>query len=173
MILDPQDLIDSGIIDSVDQPDQHAVAMSFALRDAEHEVEQALGRTLATQEHSEFLDFSFRRGRWVAYPTHYPVTAAVGDDLTAEGRTIESEDEPDTDARVTYTAGYTHETLPPVLKRAIMMLAGYYLVSQGNGTIFSRKTVQLPGGAFTAEGVRPGFKDEVLATLTNQRTIAA
>lgn len=119
-------------------------AIEAALADAQIEIEDELGRALESDERTETL-FVSSNGR--AYPSVTPVTDAGDYEVINNGVVVSDFFSPALDfitgqpsqVEITYTGGYTAETIPYRLERA--------LADAAYDQLHSTSTSEFPAGA--------------------------
>ena len=179
-------VVDAGLVSSIgDLTGDQLVALQHALRDATAEVEDHLGYTLLSGETTQRVVWRLDRDgagmsygdtpRREAIAWRRPVTSIeTADVLLESGRVFVWESAERAPETVTYTAGYADSDgqpeeaprLPRHVARVIGNIAVYNLLATGNGSLFSSKVIQLPGGTATIEGAHKDFISKQLRSLS-------
>lgn len=153
-------------------------AITAAVEDAEAEVSEYLRRPLEQAERTETLPIS-RDGK--LYPSATPLDAGSGDlaDLTVEGDVVigASPDagafgwlgSPTTpQATITYTGGWTADTLPKAIERAIA-LAAHHAIHTNPALVPAGATSVRVGDASISYGPGGASADPLASTMANIR----
>lgn len=174
-------VLDAGFVSSIgDLTGEQLIALVHAIDDAQAQVEDHLGYTLASDETTERVEWLVDRdatdgARQFAIASRQPVTSVATQDVSLEsGRVLIWEEDEAPPTEVTYRAGYADKDgqpdeafrLPRHVQRVIANIAVYNMIATGNGSLFSSKVVQLPGGPATIEGARTDFIPKQLQSLS-------
>lgn len=155
-----------------------AESVTAAIEDAEALVSEYLRRPLESEERTETLSIS-RDGR--VYPSATPIDSLGGDDsdLVLEGDVVVGVS-PDAaalgwigttvlpQATITYTGGWTAETLPKAIERAIALAAHHQLHSDPALVPAGATSVRV-GDAAVSFGSGGASADPLTSTMANIR----
>ena len=166
------DVEQSGVLSSLgDLSAEQQQALDAYLLDAQGVLQDYLNYGLASEERTEPVTW-YHAGReqvqvsasvveertiWKAFVSRQPVTSVATADVFSRFNIVAAYGGTRPLPEVTYTAGYSPVSSSisgvPVLPRAlqvfIMHLAAYWLLASGDGSLFQRKVIQLPGGQAT------------------------
>lgn len=154
------------------------VAITAAVEDAEAEVSEYLRRPVEQAERTETLPIS-RDGK--VYPSATPIDSLGGDDsgLTLEGDIVIGAS-PDAGAfgwlgspttpqsTITYTGGWTADTLPKAIERAIA-LAAHHQIHSNPALVPAGATSVRVGDAAVTFGSGGASVDPLASTMANIR----
>lgn len=185
-----EDLVHAGILSSIGAlSSDQLVVLDVALRDAEAITENHIGYSLlsaTTTERVQWYRIDYDKDTyqhvWRATVGRHPVTSVTTANVSiANAYAVKTlnRDVPDTDLE--YIAGYADTdgqpseapALPRAIKRVIMNMAGFMLLSTGDGSLFQRKIVQLPGGQSTIQLTRDNFIQHQLRSLSHRHGVIA